>query len=257
MANLFKSLGVSLSNYSKDKWILILSIIPIIIGITVFIFVGSYTYNDLLPMGKQYIEQNITSGKMNVVIYYIVAGLLTAALYFVISYTFLLVVSIISSPFNDMISSRVEDVIMGRKVKSIGDTFNSSFKKISHILINETKKVFFILIMTLFAMALGLTQILSVFSIAISALLLSASFLDYSWSRHLFTFKQCMGDIRGNLLGYFLAGLSFLFVVSIPIVNIFAFSFGVNFFTSFFVFNNKENLLSDSESPELEVVVDA
>lgn len=247
MTNLFKAFGQSLSNYKKDTWITVLSIIPVLIGTLFFVFAGKFAYSKSLTYGEELIKQYISNDSMNAVLYYILIGVLTIILYFLISYTFVLVVSIFASPFNDMISERVENVLMGRPVEPIGATFNASFKKVIYILVNEVKKVFFILFVTLLSVSLSFFPIFSIVSLLLSALLLSISFIDYSWSRHMLSFRQCLGDVRSNIIPYTMAGGAFLFLISIPVVNIIAFSFGVNYFTCLFTEGNREIILNQEK----------
>lgn len=242
MTNLFKAFGQSISAYKKDTWITVLSIVPVVIGSLFFVFAGKFAYSKSLSYGEELIKQYISNDSMNAILYYVLIGILTIILYFLISYTFVLVVSIFASPFNDMISTRVENVLMGRPVEPIGATFNTSFKKVAYILVNEIKKVVFILFVTLLSVSLSFFPVFSIVSLILSAILLSVSFLDYSWARHMLSFRSCLADVRGNLIAYTLAGGAFLFLISIPVVNIIAFSFGVNYFTCLFTEKNKDQI---------------
>jgi CysZ protein len=247
-----KAFGSSIGAYKKDKWITILSIIPVVIGTLFFTIAGNLAYTKSLAYGDSLIKQYITNDSVNGILYYVLVVIFTIILYFLVSYTFVLVVSIFASPFNDMISTRVENVLMGKEIEPIGASFKTSFSKVSYIIFNEIKKVIFILIVSLISVLLSLFPIFSLVSLLLSAILLSVSFLDYSWSRHLLSFRQCLSDLRGNLFGYSIAGGGFLFLISIPIVNIIAYSFGVNYFTCLFTEKNREKIRNLEKNSEVE-----
>lgn len=250
MTNLITAFGSSLGAYKKDKWITILSIVPIVIGVLFFTLAGKFAYTKSLSYGDSLIKQYVTNESMNGILYYLLVGVFTIILYFLVSYTFVLVVSIFASPFNDMISERVENVLMGKPIEPIGASFKTSFSKVSYIIFNEIKKVIFIMIVSLISISLSFFPIFSIVSLILSAILLGVSFLDYSWSRHLLSFRQCLSDIRGNLIVYTLAGGGFLFLISIPVVNIIAYSFGVNYFTCLFTERNRQKILNSDKTKE-------
>ena len=250
MTNLITAFGTSLGVYKKDKWITILSIVPILIGVLFFIFAGKFAYSKSLIYGDSLIKQYVTNDSMNIILYYLLVGVFTIILYFLVSYTFVLVVSIFASPFNDMISGRVENVLMGKPIEPIGDSFQTSFSKVRYIIFNEMKKVIFIVFVSLISLSLSFFPVFSIFSLILSAILLGVSFLDYSWSRHLLSFRQCLSDIKGNLIVYTLAGGGFLFLISIPVVNIIAYSFGVNYFTCLFTEKNRQKILDLDKSKD-------
>jgi len=235
--NIVSNFGESLSVLKKDKWIVIFSLIPVILGIVFYFFLGSYLYGDLLDSGKQWIESSISSSGWSSFLYYIVAGLLTIGFYFLLSWTFVLVVSGVASPFNDIISNRTERVVLGEVPEDIGDSMSRLFSRLIKTLVNEAKKIGFIILLTLIAFGVSFVPILAPVGLFLSALLMAISFLDYSWSRKNLPFRKCLSDVRGNLLSYGIVGGVFLVLMSIPAINLVMLPFGVIYFTVLYTKN--------------------
>lgn len=209
----------------SDKYILFLSFVPSIIGIILYYFIGTYFFNDFYNWCLQFITPYFEDVK-------IVAGVLKfffgILFFFMAGWTFFLVVSLVASPFNDLISARVESRVSG--VKPVDEPF--SFGQLFRILKNEIKKIAFIFIVTIIGLVLGL--FFPPISFLVSALLMAVTFLDYSWSRHNFTVAQCLEDMRGSFVTYLISGIIFMFAISIPLLNVLFLPIGVIHFTSVF-----------------------
>lgn len=229
--NFIKAFGQALSIMKGDKWIILLSLIPILVGGALYYWLGSWMYGDVLAWGNQWVKEAISNDSWGNVISWMVGIVMTVVLYFVISWTFVLVISIIASPFNDVISSRVERAILGKTEQNVSESFAQMFGRIFRILWNEVKKISFIIILSMIGFLISLIPFLVPVSVVISATLLAIGFLDYSWSRHDFTFSQCFSDIRASFLSYMLGGVVFLFLIAVPILNLFLLPFAVVYFT--------------------------
>ncbi len=229
--NIVAVFGEALGTFRKDKWITIFSLVPVIVGIVLYYLFGSYLYGDLLDQGRAYIEQSVSSGGWSQFFYWLLVGILVIAFYFLLSWTFVLVVSGIAAPFNDLISNRVERVVLGQVPEDVGKSFERLTTRLVKTLINEAKKITFIIILNLLAFALSFIGVLAPISMMISALLLAVGFLDYSWSRNDFTFRECLTDIRTSFFSYGIMGGVFLVLITIPGVNLFILPFGVVYFT--------------------------
>lgn len=236
MNNMMKSFGDSLRIYKSDKWIILFSFFPVLIGIILYYFFGQWLYGDVYEWGKQLISSKVESGWLSFLSGLFVA-ILTIIFYFIINWTFVIIVSLLASPFNDLISSRTEKIANGQRPPNISDSFSRMMKRFLHTLFNEIKKVAFILLMTLIGFALSF--FLPPLSLVISALLLSISFVDYSWSRHNLTFRKCMSDVKSGFVPYCASGGVFLILVGIPIVNLFALPYSVIYYTVLFSKNQK------------------
>ncbi|MBC98143.1 MAG: hypothetical protein CME63_10360 [Halobacteriovoraceae bacterium] len=236
--NIVSCIGISLKVFKEDKWIGIFSLVPIIIGATIYYFLGSYIYGDILIMGKQWIESSINSSGWGSFLYYVMAGILTIGFYFLLSWTFVLVVSGISSPFNDVVSRRVEKVLAGEVPESISASLSRMSLRFLGTIINELKKIGFIIFLSILALVISFIPLLAPIGVVISAILLAVGFLDYSWSRHNMHFRDCVNDIRKHLFSYGIMGGVFLALISIPVFNLFLLPFGVVYFTVLFTDRN-------------------
>ncbi len=236
--NIVTCIGVALKMFKEDKWISIFSLVPILIGAAFYYFLGSYIYGDVLNMGKDWIETSVNSNGWTSFLYYIMVGILTIGFYFLLSWTFVLVVSGIASPFNDIVSSRVEKVLAGEVPESVGESLSRMSLRFVSTLINEAKKIAFIMVLSILALIVSFIPMLAPVGVVISAILLAVGFLDYSWSRHKMHFRDCVNDVRKHLFSYGIMGGVFLALISIPILNLFLLPFGVVYFTVLFTDKN-------------------
>ena len=153
---------------------------------------------------------------------------------FLVNWTFVLVVSVISSPFNDFISERVEKI----KTESSDNSLNSLqnlLKDVFKTLFYEIKKVLFILFISLFVVLIDLfIPLLAPIGLFLSSLLMSSQLLDYSWSRHQYSLKECLTKLKSEWLIYSLSGFIFMILFSIPIFNLIFLPIGVVYYTLLF-----------------------
>ena len=219
----------------KDKWIFALGMIPVLIGSVLYYFLGYWLYSDVLNRSKEWLSGYLSNTLGIEALYWLIVALTTVTLFFVINFTFVLLVSLIAAPFNDMISSRAEKLLVGKASDDFEGSFWATLKRYTSILFNEIKKIIFILILTLFSLFLGLIPGGQIGTIIISAILLSIQFVDYSWSRKEFNLGGCIKDLTKNFISYFLAGSLMLVLIGVPIINLFALPFGVVYLTVIFV----------------------
>ena len=232
--------GPSINMILKNKVNLILSIIPIVIGILLYWFVGGAIYESVMGQGKALITEYVQEGTWGAIIYYLVATIFTVMLFFVVNWTFVLVVAFLASPFNDLLSERIEKLMRGDATLSFSDSMGRVGNNIFKVLIVEIKKILFIMILTLFSIIFGYIPLLTPVSVAIAILLLSVEFLDYSWSRHQMTFNECLKDIKQNAIGYLFGGGFFFILVSIPVINLIVPSLATSYFTTLWVKTNED-----------------
>lgn len=225
----------------KDKISFLLVLIPILIGVLLYVCLGQFFFSSLIGYGQTYIEEHLSNGTFGKAIYFLLVGILTVTLYFIVNWTFVLVLSILASPFNDLLSERIEKNYYGENTPSIGESLNGFFSKMVHTILNEIKKVFFILILSVVAFLLGYFPIFTPISILITIILLGINYIDYSWARHDILFKDCKKDIRKNLLSYALGGGIFMLIVSIPVINIIVPSLATSYFTILWIKNNEHS----------------
>lgn len=222
----------------KDKVSLALALIPIVIGIIFFVFVGVGMFSSIHTLGSEYIADYLGTGTFGEIAKWIVSIILSVLLYFIINFTFVLLISIIASPFNDLLSSRIEKQMLGEELPSFSDSMKGSMSNLVKTIITESKKVTIILGISVMAALVGFIPFLSPISILLSAIVLSTEFIDFSWSRHNMEFKECRTEYRKNIFSYAFGGLFFMLLVSIPLINIIVPSYGTSYFTVLWVKNN-------------------
>lgn len=234
-----KSVAPAISYICRDKINLLFAVIPVVIGIALFYSFGAAFYDWATAWGDQQVASLLEGSKWGTFINILFKGLLWAIILFSMNFTFVLLVSLIASPFNDLISRRVEKLASNIRPDSMGSSLSEMLKNLVKTLVNETKKILLILFLATIAFLLNFIPVLMPLSILISAILLATQFIDYSWSRHDMSFRDCIHDIRKNIFSYAIAGSAFMVLMSIPIVNLFMLPFGVSYFTTLWV-NNKE-----------------
>lgn len=235
------SLGESYRFILKDKISLLLAIIPIFIGIILYYFAGVSLFSFMVENGQIYIDQYLGTGSLGKVAEWIIKILLTIILYFVVNLTFVLIISIIASPFNDALSSRIENQILKKELSSFDTILAKGMKKIFFTLGNEIKKIAFIVFLSIFVLILGFIPILVPISLVLGAMLLSIEFIDFSWSRHDMSFRSCLKEFRSHIVSYTIGGLFFMLIISVPIINLVVPSLGTSYFTVLWVKNNERS----------------
>ncbi len=243
MKSVIINLKATLKLFRDDKKLLLLSMVPVVIGLLCFFGLGTWLYTSVLSFGAEWIESMVGDGNWGVFLRYIIIGLLTAIMFFVVNWGFVIFVSVVAAPFNEVLSARTENLVRGKEPLPVISSIKTAFTGIVKTLINESKKVTVIVLMTIFAFVISIFPVLAPISVVIYATLLAAQFLDYSWCRHSLKFGKCVKDFKGSFVSYLLAGGMFLFLMSVPIVNLFALPFAVVFFTLSFTENRKKDSL--------------
>lgn len=214
----------------SDKWIMFFSILPIIIGLVIFYFIGSYVYGDLLDWLKEISLSKVSNETGKGILSYIIGIILTIILYFFVSFTYVLFISIISSPFNDLIVRRIFIKLNKIEEEDIGTSFKKVMRKVFGIIFNEAKKISLIIALSVVAFIFGLIPFLVPVGILISAILVTVNFVDYAWSFVDLSFKDCVTNIKKDFFFYSLSGIIFLGLLSVPILNVVAVPIGVSFY---------------------------
>lgn len=241
MKSIVRAFPLAFKMIATDPVNFILSVIPTLIAMAIYIFsiIGIYRNSDILVSlfrGYVYGPDQAT----------ILARILTAILiifvFFVMSWTFVIVVGIISAPFNSLLSARIEQklvqhMIMDEDKKHALSKVRSSLKQTFK---NELKKIFFLILVASFAFVLNLFPLFYPIAVFLIAVLLSVQFVDYSWSRHDLSFTACLKDVAVNIVPYFLSGIIFLALVTIPLVNAFVPALATSYFTILWLDRNKK-----------------
>src|SRR5690606_24907233 len=121
--------------------------------------------------------------------------------------------------------------ILGKSEQDVSESFAQMFGRIFRILWNESKKILFIVALSMVGFLLSFIPFLVPVSVIISATLLAIGFLDYSWSRHDMKLGECISDLRASFMSYVLGGIVFLFLIAVPVLNLFLLPYAVVYFT--------------------------
>jgi len=232
--------GISFRLIFSDKWLIFLAAIPIFVGVIFYSLLGKLLFIDLLNWLRTWVETSLTSQNWGAVAYYFLLFLMTIIVYFLVSWTFVLFVSLVASPLNDILSMRTEKKLLGQEM-NMGEVFKGIPQKILFILKNELLKISLIIVLSGIAILMSFFPLLAPVGIILSSLLLGINFIDYAWSRKDLKFRDCFRNTRINVIPYSLAGVIFMILMSIPLVNLFAYPFAVIYFTVLFLERIKRN----------------
>lgn len=226
-----KSFSTAIGMIFKDPINLFLAIIPTLMAVAVYLLSIVFIYRNsdrFVTMFRGYIY---TADQADIFAK-VLTGILIIFIFFLMSWTFVIVVGIIAAPFNSMLSSRIEDKLCGKRVVENKDaTLRQITADLGRTFKNEFKKLVFVAIMAAVAFLLNMFPLFYPLGLLILALLLSVQFADYSWSRHNLHFGQCLTDVLKNFIPYSLSGFAFLMLVSIPLVNAIVPAFATSYYT--------------------------
>ncbi len=209
----------------KDKWILFYSLFPMAIGAGVYFFIGKWLYGDVMLKVRTWIDSYLKVGD-SVFLTWAIGILLTIILFFLVSFSVVIIISLIASPFNDLISTRAEELILGKKVVLEGG--------IIPVFLREIKKFIVIMFLNFIGIVCSLFPGGQIISFILSVILLGFQFLDYSWSRHNYNVGKIFGNYMANIFKYGPSGLILYLMIGVPFFNLFIMPFCVVHFTVLF-----------------------
>ena len=224
----------SLNIIKQDKVIILLGIIPIIVGMILYFFLGLWLFTELLPWLQKQATLFIVVESWGVVLEYLLKAILMTVSYFVISWTFVMAVSLIACPFNDMISARAERAVTGGDEEAPPYSFKKTIKRLPRIFFVEIKKILFITLLSCLGILITLIPLLTPLGLLLASVLCAVSFVDYCWSRHGYSFRACFKNFWNNFFSYTIAGMITFPVLAIPLVNLLAIPFAIVYFSVLF-----------------------
>ena len=241
MKAIFGSFPIALNVIFKDPINLLLAAIPTVLALAIY-FLGIFSIywnSDLLV---SFFKGYIYTADQATLLARVLTVILIVFVFVLMSWTFVLVVSVISAPFNSLLSERIEKKLVlhqdpggkAKIMKEISVGIGQTFK-------NEFKKIFFLGLMALMAFVLNLFPLFYPVGMFIVATLLAVQFVDYSWSRHNLNFSACMKDLTGNIIPYSVAGFIFLLLVTVPIINAFVPALATSYFTVLWINRQHKN----------------
>lgn len=236
MKDVFSAIPEALRFLLKDPVNFFLFLIPSIVAVVIYIVAGTYALENGMAFTKVLINKYILSQNASMFMYYFVSGLMAILLFVLVSWTFVLMVGIIAAPFNSVISSRIEKKLRGEtQTKDKSQGISDVIAGFGRTLFNEFKKLTVIVIATVLAMGLNFIPVLFPVAILMLALIMSAQFLDYSWSRHELSAAACFKDLLGFFFGNVVAGMMFLGLMAVPLINVLVPAFATSYYTVLWV----------------------
>lgn len=231
MNHILKSIPLSFKMILKDPINLLLSLVPTGIALGLYFLTINTIYRNsdrFVSMFRGYIY---TADQAD-----LLAKILTAVLiifiFFVMSWTFVVVVGIIAAPFNSMLSSRIEKKLTQHLVEGTRkETFEKIGQSLGQTFKNELKKLILIVIVAGVAFLLNLFPLFYPLGIFLVSILLAVQFVDYSWSRNQMHFGACLKDVLKNIFPYGISGFFFLLLVTVPIINAFIPALATSYYT--------------------------
>lgn len=232
MNSILKSFKLGLKATFCDPVNILLVVIPSLISLSLYIL-GIMAVLNNSDVFYSFFKNNLYSSDSADFFTKILTALLVISIFFIMNWTFVLVIGIISCPFNSLLSHRVEQKIvlgqtMGEEQKKAMSEMKVSFIR---TIKNEFKKMIFLAVMTGSVFIINFLPFFYPLGLMLVSLLLAIQFLDYSWSRHQLSFLDCMRDVLGNFITYTICGGIFLSLISIPLINAFVPPLATSFFT--------------------------
>lgn len=241
MKDIIRSFPLALKVIITDPVNFILSVIPTLMALAIYLMTIFLIYTNSHQL-VSFFKGHIYTADQATILAKILTAVLIIFLFFVMSWTFVIVVGIISAPFNSLLSSRIEQKLTQRIAMDEDHTHAMVVVKnsVKATLMNELKKF------TLLLLAAGVAFLLNLFppfypvAALLIAVLLSVQFLDYSWSRHNLPLSLCIKDIFKNIVPYSLSGAIFLGLVAIPLVNALIPAFATSYFTVLWLYRQNK-----------------
>jgi CysZ protein len=226
-----KVLSLSIKQISKNPVNLMLALFPTLISLSLYLMLVAIVVSNFSNISL-FFQNYLPSGNWTGWFGHIVSFIFILFVFLMMSWTYIVFVSLISTPFNSVLSSRIEagltnQILENDKSKTMRDVF----KNFILMLKSEFLKVLFIILLSMLALFFNLFPLFYPLSLIILSLLMAIQFLDFSWSRHNFSFSDCLKDLFQAFFKYGFSGFLFLLFMGIPFLNSLIPSLGTSYFT--------------------------
>ncbi|MBI2608675.1 MAG: EI24 domain-containing protein [Deltaproteobacteria bacterium] len=217
------------------------ALIPFMINMIIFILliIGLIYY---LPTGIQFLQNHFLRETLpESSFFYYFFWIFFFILGFFLSFFITLFLGIIiSSPFNDLLSSKTEELIkegensdlLSLDGRGLEERVKRGFGDMWLSVSNEIKKFILLIVLQLILIVLNFLPVLgttlySILSLFIAFLFLAFEFTDYSFARKRFLFKEKKSVVFRNFCLFLGFGASLFIVLLVPFVNFFLIPVGV------------------------------
>lgn len=224
----------------RDPINLLLAAIPTVLALAVYLLgiVSIYRNSDHLV---SFFRGYIYTADQATLLARILTIVLIIFIFILMSWTFVILVGVISAPFNSMLSERIEKKLVHHQALDGKTKVMAEISKgVMHTFKNEIKKILFLGLMAGLAFVLNLFPLFYPVGLFLIANLLAVQFVDYSWSRHNLSFGACVKDLTANIIPYSLSGFIFLLLVTVPIINAFVPALATSYYTVLWINRQKK-----------------
>lgn len=196
-------------------------IVPLLINIVIFslvIWFGSQWFDrfldKVLPGWLSWAE-------------FVLWPLFALSYFLLLFYLFALLINVIAAPFNDLLSEKVEQNLLGKKDSTSDDNpDNSLLKEIPRSIGNEIRKLVYFLLRSIPLIIIfiipGLQLMAPLLWFVFSAWMLCLEYIDYPCSNHGLLFKQTRQTISRKRLTCLSFGATVTVFTMIPLINFIA-----------------------------------
>jgi len=141
----------------------------------------------------------------------------------VLVYFFSMITNFIGAPFNSLLSSKMEQLTVGKKPFS-EDSFRDIIKDLPRFFKRERDKIFYYIPRALLLLVLFFIPVINVIAglmwILFNSWMMAIQYLDYPMDNHKMTFQHTQQFLREHRFICFTFGISVLVAAMIPIVNL-------------------------------------
>jgi CysZ protein len=231
MRELFLLFPQSFLELFSHKKLRHLTIAPIVITLFLYLIFALVFIIFIFPLAQAFLVSLIPVALSTIAVWGL--SFIFIILFFILfNWTFVMLVSLICSPFNSLISETIEELEYPDRPEFVSLNWKT-------IVFLELRKFTIIFLLTIFALSLSFIPFLGIVSFALSAILLSISFLDYSWSRHQWTLSRGLSHYRENFLSFFIGGLFFMSLLAVPFINLLTPLWATSYFTKLWIKKNR------------------
>lgn len=206
----------------NNKGLLRYFYIPFIINTIIFLLFSYYAINWLPEIIKSFLPES-SDGSLVQIAYYILMTVSFALILLISVSCFSIVGNIIASPFNDLLTQKVEKIALGISSDENGFSMKDLIKILRGIR-EEAKKICFTIIIFIVLLPLNLVPIIGqilyfLLNSIVIAIFLGLEFFSYSLDRKDYSFMQKLFFIKNNFFDVLGVGISAWILLLIPVIN--------------------------------------
>ncbi|MEM9243019.1 MAG: sulfate transporter CysZ [Pseudomonadota bacterium] len=140
----------------------------------------------------------------------------------ILLYSFGIIASLVTAPFNSFLAEKVEYVATGNKPNST--PWSAIFKETWRVIEREIRKLLYYLPRVIILFVISFIPVINLISsllwLWLAAWMMAVQYLDYPFDNHHVSFADMMKRLRANYFSNLGFGVAVLFALIIPIFNI-------------------------------------